>query len=151
MAFPVDNQIGVFLTLEAVFPEECPSLELLKSLLRQLSKSELIVICSRLNLIVSDHLTEGQGTWSERHLRKQLLLVREFFDPRLFPRIEAFIKQYPGRSIFFRGQLIELIRWAALFAQDGDMDDALVKNPPSARPFVRRSNGEQPVGKTDLS
>lgn len=128
MPFSVDNQIGVFLTLEAVFPEERPSIELLRSLLRQLNKTETIVICSRLNLIVSDHLNEGQGTWSERHLRKQLLLVRQFFDPRLFPRIEAFIKEYPHCSIFFRGQLIELLRWAALFAQEGDMDDALVKD-----------------------
>jgi hypothetical protein len=125
----VDNQIGVFLTLEHLFAGERAGIELLRSLLRELNKSDTIVVSSRLNLIVSDHLTEGPGSWSERHLRKQLFLVREFFEPHLFPRVEAFIKQYPNFSIFFRGQLIELIRWAALFGRDGDLNDELAKDP----------------------
>jgi hypothetical protein len=137
LLFPTDNQIGVFLTLEAVFPEEPPSIELLRSLLRQLNKIETVVICSRLNLIVSDHLNEGRGTWSERHLRKQLLLVKQFFDPDLFPRIEAFIRRHPHCSIFFRGQLVELIRWATLFGQEGDLNDDLVKNPTKRKIFSR--------------
>jgi HTH-type transcriptional regulator/antitoxin HigA len=133
----IDNQVGVFLTLETVFPEESPSIELLSSLLRQLNKIETIVTCARLNLIVSDHLNEGHGTWSERHLRKQLLLVKEFFDPGLFPRIEGFIKQYPNCSIFFRGQLVDLLRWASLFGKHGEFDDDLVKNPTKREIFAK--------------
>jgi len=54
----VDNQIGVFLTLEAVFPGDQPSLDSLKDLLKDLNMSEVIGICSRLNLSISDHLNE---------------------------------------------------------------------------------------------
>ncbi len=121
----VDNQIGVFLTLEAVYPDQNSSVELLKSLLEQLNKSEVITTRSRLNLIASDHLNDGTGGWLERHLRKQLKLVACFFDPQLFSRIEVFVRQYPTCAIFFRGQLLELIRWAALFAQDGESRDEM--------------------------
>ena len=40
----VDNQIGVFLTIESVFPGEHADIELLRSLLRELNKSDTIVI-----------------------------------------------------------------------------------------------------------
>jgi len=126
MADLADRQIGVFLTLETVFPGESPSRESLKSLLAQLNKSDVIVACSRINLVVSDHLNDGEGTWLERHLRKQLTLAASVFDPVFFPAIEAFVKHHPSCSIFFRGQLLELIRWAALFGQDGEAKDELV-------------------------
>jgi hypothetical protein len=122
----VDNQIGVFLTLDAVFPEQSPSINLLRSLLRRLNKSEVIITCARLNQIASDHLNEGTGTWFERHLRKQLKLVASLFNPQLFSRIEAFVRQHPTCTIFFRGQLLELIRWSALFAQNGESKDEMV-------------------------
>jgi hypothetical protein len=125
MDLSADNQIGVFLTLEAVYPDQTSSIELLKSLLEQVNKSEVITTCSRLNLIVSDHLNDGTGSWLERHLRKQLKLVASLFDPQVFSQIEVFVRQYPSCAIFFRGQLLELIRWAALFAQDGESRDEM--------------------------
>ncbi len=128
MANVADNQIGVFLTLETVFAGESPSRESLKSLLAQLNKSDVIVACSRINLVVSDNLNDGEGTWLEKHLRKQLTLAASVFDSAHFPAIEAFVKQHPSCSIFFRGQLLELIRWAALFGQDGESKDELVND-----------------------
>jgi hypothetical protein len=114
----VDNQIGVFLTLETVFPGDQPGLDSLKDLLKDLNRSEVIGICSRLNLSISDHLNEGTGSWLERHVRKQWETATSFFRPEHLANIQDFIQKHPHCSIVFRGQLIELIRWAALFCRD---------------------------------
>ncbi|MGH7813102.1 MAG: hypothetical protein ACREQI_03770 [Candidatus Binataceae bacterium] len=126
MADAIDDQVGVFLPFDAAFPEKSPDIYLLRSLLQQLNKTEMIMNCSLLNLIVTDHLLEGQGTGPERHLRKQWQLVTALFPPSALPRIADFINQHPNFSIIFRGQLIELIRWAALFGQDGESSDEMV-------------------------
>jgi len=124
----VDNQIGVFLTLEAVFPGEQPSLDSLKDLLKDLNRSEVIATCSRLNLSISDHLNEGTGSWLERHVRKQWETATSFFRPEQLSIIQEFIRKHPHCSVVFRGQLIELIRWAALFCRDEEPVDELLNN-----------------------
>src|ERR1019366_3940887 len=124
----VDNQIGVFLTLEAVFPGEQPSLDSLKRLLKELNRSEVIGICSRLNLSISDHLNEGTGSLLERQVRKQWETATSFFRPERLPSIQEFIRKHPHCSIVFRGQLMELIRWAALFCRDEEPKDELLNN-----------------------
>ena len=124
----VDNQIGVFLTLEAVFPGEQPSLDSLKDLLKDLNRSEVIATCSRLNLSISDHLNEATGSWLERHVRKQWETATSFFRPEQLPIIQEFIRKHPHCSIVFRGQLIELIRWAALFCRDEEPTDELLND-----------------------
>jgi hypothetical protein len=61
MSFSADNQISVLLTLDAVLRGERPSIELLRSLLRQINKSETIIICPRVNLIGFGPLERGQA------------------------------------------------------------------------------------------
>jgi len=124
----VDNQIGVFVTLEAVFPDEEPSLHSLKRFLQELNKGEVIAVCSRLNLFISDRMNEGEGSWLERHVRKQWETATNFFNTEHLAKIEAFFKQHPHCSIVFRGQLLELIRWAALYCRDEEPTDELLNN-----------------------
>ncbi|MFI5352779.1 MAG: hypothetical protein ACHQZS_07425 [Candidatus Binatales bacterium] len=124
----VDNQIGVFVTLEAVFPGEEPSLDSLKHLLQDLNKGEVVAICSRLNLFISDLLNEGRGSWLERHVRKQWETATNFFRPEHLAKIEIFFRHHPGCSVVFRGQLLELIRWAVLYCRDEQPTDELANN-----------------------
>jgi hypothetical protein len=87
-----------------VFPRESPSLDLLQSLLQQLNKIETILVCCRLNLIASEQLTEQRGTWLERHLRKQWLLVKELFAPQALSADSDLCRALPALlNPFFAG------------------------------------------------
>jgi hypothetical protein len=129
----------VYLPLETVFPNESASPGFLKLLLQQLDKSDVIVACSRLHLYISDSLLDHPGTWLERHNRKQLAAASSFFKVEELARIESFFQQHPGCSIFFGGQLLELIRWAALYCPDDGSSKADLATDRSKRNILARS------------
>jgi len=111
----VDVQIGSFIPLEEVFPEERASPESLKRLLQDLDKSEVIGLCAKLNLLVSDRLRERRGNWLESNFREQFEIATFLFEPEPRARIGVFFQKHPHSAVVFRGQLLELVRWAALY------------------------------------
>jgi hypothetical protein len=133
----INDQIGVFVTLQAIFPNEQPDLNLLKRLLQNLNKSEVTSVFSRLNLFVSDRLNEGKGSWIGRHTRKQWEVATNVFRPDRLPRIEAFFKQHPLSVLVFRGQILELIRWAALYSRQGGLSNELATDLDKREAFAK--------------
>ncbi len=123
-----DDQVGVFVTLDSIFPGEEASLLSLERLLKDLNKGEVIALCAHLNLFISDCLNEGSGSSRGRHFRKQWQIAGLLFDASSSTRIQRFFKQHSHSSLVFRGQLLELIRWAALYCRNEDPGEQILNN-----------------------
>jgi hypothetical protein len=115
-----DRNIAFFLPVAAAFPGVSADRETLQSVLEPLDLAEVLFVAARLNLILSDKVNlEPEVHWSIRHQNIQSALVLSFFDEDEVERIDAYIKQSkanPGEwHVFFRGQLLELMRQACVF------------------------------------
>jgi len=106
--------VGVYVPVSEVFPEVESTFEKFKSLLQGLSRTDTLFWCARLNLIISNPANPD-------HITKQLYGLQNFLTAEEIKRVETFVqKRGAGKNttIFFRGQLLELIRWACLFCPD---------------------------------
>jgi hypothetical protein len=103
------NEVGLFVPPEAVFPGTPSTAEALVEVLSTLSRGDTFFHCARANTIVSGHA--GLDTKERQQILLNNLCTREEID-----RINAFTQEHPGSgapTVFFRGQLLELIRWVA--------------------------------------
>ena len=94
-----------------VYPNSANSLETLKTLLRTLNRSDALSMCAQLNAAIA----------SFDNLKNQATLVRSFFTTKQIYAINAYVNlvktdQLPG--VFYRSQLLELIRWICLYSSD---------------------------------
>ena len=119
-----DPNIAFFVPADAAFPGVAANLATLRSLLIELDRTEVIFTAARLNLIVSDQTSNDSPDmhWSLRHQNAQSAAALSFFTEEQVNRIDAFIKGNragPGNwQLFFRRQLLELIRWACVFCSE---------------------------------
>jgi hypothetical protein len=118
-----DRNIAFFLPVAVAFPGVSADRETLRSVLEPLDLTDILFVAARLNLILSDKVnSEPEVHWSIRHQNTQSALVLSFFDEEQVKRIDAYIKQNkasPGEwQVFFRGQLLELIRQACVFCSE---------------------------------
>lgn len=111
------NPVAVFLPVSEVFSDIKPDLATLKGLLSELSRTEVLIWCSLLNLVVSDPSFRDEKA-------KQQYCLSDFFTNEQIGRVNEFAAKVGGERarIFFRGQLLELIRWAVLFCEDQSND-----------------------------
>src|SRR6266851_2172414 len=113
--------VGAFISASSVFPEITPGIETLRQTLESLDCREVTFMCARLNLIVSDQLivTENNDSWEKRQSLIQSELAKALFSQRQIGRMNHFIRtsRIPNGewTLIFRGQLLELIRWACRF------------------------------------
>jgi hypothetical protein len=122
------RQIGVFVPLEALFPEIEPSEASMATLLATLSRDAVLLACARLNTAVS-------GTGHPDHKPRQERGIGLICNGEDLRRINAFAKARPGGdlpTVFFRGQLLELMRWAVRCCPVIP-DDGTAFNDPAAR------------------
>lgn len=105
--------VGAFIPADAVFPGIQPTVDELKRQLACLSRTDALLWCARLNLIVSN------GTYHDR-LEKQRTAARIIFSPEELERIASFAEQARPENVtvFFRAQLLELIQWIAVNCRD---------------------------------
>lgn len=129
------NRLGVYIVpVSEVFPDMSSTFETFKSLLRTLSLTDTLFWCARLNSIISSPHEETSDLEMQRSCIKQLLSEEEI------KRIDFFAKQHGGASkvgVFFRGQLLELIRWAALICRDLPGDGTTHEDPEVRRRFAQ--------------
>jgi hypothetical protein len=99
------EQVGIFLPVSEVFPDTDNDFETFKSLLANLSRTDALFGCARINLIISDLEAD--------HLSKQLAGLKQFFTLEEINRVNDFARQNGGVqriTVCFRGQLLECIR-----------------------------------------
>jgi hypothetical protein len=102
------NEIGVFVPPEALFPGIEATETTIEELLRSLGRDAVLVACARLNTVVS-----GTGV-PDIKARQERAIGMICSDDEL-RRINAFAQTRPPGDlpiVFFRGQILELMRWA---------------------------------------
>jgi hypothetical protein len=102
------REIGVFVPLEALFPDLEASEATMAALLGTLSRDAALLTCARLNTVVS-------GTGHPDHKVRQERAIGLICNHEDLRRINAFAAARPGGdlpTVFFRGQILELMRWA---------------------------------------
>lgn len=127
------DQIGVYIPISEVFPDVQSDFETFKSLLHGLSRTDTLFWCARLNLVLSnasevDHMTRQQFGL------KQFLTTEEIAAVNDFVRREGSAQRV---YIFFRGQLLELIRWSSLYCQDQLGNGTTFEKPEVRRKFAQ--------------
>ena len=126
--------VGIYVTVSAIFPEMESTLETLRSTVRQLSRTDLLFWCARVNSVLT-----AQSDLS--HEQKQVFAVRKFFSEDEIIRLDRFCSAAgcPASdvTIFFRGQILELLRWAVLYCDDQPGDGETFDAPETRRAFVQ--------------
>jgi len=128
------NQIGVYVPISAVFPDVQGDIVTFRSLLSELSRTDTLFWCARLNLVVSANNAKVDS------IEAQQLGLNQFFTSREIETINDFAKNHGGTQrikIFFRGQLLELFRWVALFCIDHQGDGTTYEDPEIRRKFAQ--------------
>ena len=127
-------QVAIYPPVHEVFPGIESSLPVFTSLLGKLSLTDVLFWCARLN-----HVLTRCSELS--HQKKQAFGVRQFFTQAEIARLNRFCAAtgHPPESVtvFFRGQLLELFRWAALFCDDQPGDGTTFKDPQTRRTFAQ--------------
>lgn len=103
------SDVGVYVTVGVVFPGMEPDGAALVEALKTLRRDDVLFQCANINTLVSGH-----GDFDTRG-RQQRMLWR-FCTVEQIDRINAFARDIrsPGPpAVFFRGQMLELMRWAA--------------------------------------
>ena len=127
-------QVGIYVPVSAIFADAEPTLGAFATLLRELSLTDVLFWCARLN-----HVLTSRSTL--RHQQKQAFGVRQFFSPSEIAQLDRFCAQecrHPESvTVFFRGQLLELMRWAVLFCDDHPDDGTTFEDPAKRRLFAQ--------------
>lgn len=126
-------QVGVYVPVSAFFPEVTPDFATFCSLVRSLSRTDTLFWCARLNLILSN--PENRNSRG-----KQEYGLRLFFDQEQMDRLNRFARGH-GRAdavwVFLRSQLLELVRWTCLLAEDQPYDGKTFEDPNVRRRFIQ--------------
>lgn len=126
-------ETGVYVPLSAVFPEATANFTTFRTLIRSLSRTDTLFWCARLNLVISNPMIQDPK-------RRQAYGIGRFFDDAEIERIHRFTAQHGGAdrvSVFFRGQLLEVIRWTCLLAEDHPGDGDTYSDPTVRRRFAQ--------------
>jgi hypothetical protein len=127
------TQIGVYLPVSEVFTNIQSDFKTFKSLLQNLSRVDALFWCSRLNMVVSD-------SSDVNHVAKQQFGLNQFFTHEEISAINNFTRRHGGAekvTVFFRGQLLELLRWVSLCCHDHPEDGVTFENPDVRRRFAQ--------------
>lgn len=121
-----------YVELRCIFPDVPDDFPTFRAILRGLSRTETLVWCARINQILSNPLNSDE-------CGKQRLLVEQFrfFDSQEIERLNLFMRQYPNAKVFFREQVLELMRWTSLLSEDHADDGRTFENPDTLRLFAQ--------------
>lgn len=107
-------QLAVYVPISVIFPDIRADFKTLRSVLQSLSRTDTLVWCARLSLALSDLATEP--------IKRQKFCMEHFLSPEEITRAFAFAQKEESAEkrviLFFRGQLLELMRWVAVYCQD---------------------------------
>jgi len=120
------NQIGVYVPISEVFPVVRNDISTFKSLLLELSRTDTLFWCARLNLVIA------ANTSSIDAVEAQQFGLNQFFTTSEIKAINDFARNHGGVNrikVFFRGQILELFRWVALLCTDHHGDGDTYEDP----------------------
>jgi len=124
---------GLCITCEEVFADVPDTLDNLRGLLAAMDRTQVLLWCARVNEKLSEQLAPpelAQLNPFDRFHRRQQLLVRHFFNREQTERVVTFFRKEAAKqrtaiisvpmlpTVFFRGQVLELLRWACIFCPD---------------------------------
>ncbi|MGH7594734.1 MAG: hypothetical protein ACREOI_00185 [bacterium] len=150
------KETGPFLKVSELFPDVEYSFKAFKELLSGLSRTDVILWCSRLNLIISSSSDIDKIIREKLSLPKTLPLetVDDIADlPHIFKQffylsqaltetekekvINYSIKKSGNITILFRAQLLEVLRWSLLLCQDLPNDGNTFEDLEVRRKFLK--------------
>jgi hypothetical protein len=124
--------IDTFVPAQAVF--DLPAdFETFRSVVRGLSRTDTLFWCARINLVLSNAVDRDD-------VGKQRVAIQQFFGAAEIQRIERFAAAHGGAGrvkVFMRTQLLELMRWACLLAEDLPGDGETFLDPAMRRRFAQ--------------
>ena len=112
------NKTGVFIPVSEIFPDVRSDFETFKALLSDISLTDVLFWCARLNLIVTNSL-------ENEHISRQQTGINLFLTEDEIKAVNKFALAHGNANsvtVFFRGQLLELIRWALLYCRNHPND-----------------------------
>ncbi len=110
--------VAFYVPADEVFPGLGGGFDTFRSLLKGMSRADALLWAGKINLIVG-------APSSLTHVQRQLWGIKDFFAPEEFDRLNAYVRSCGGAEkvvVFSRGQLLELIRWAALLSPEDPAD-----------------------------
>lgn len=126
------SQIGVYLPISVLYPEVQSDFITFKSLLAGLSRTDSLFWCARVNMVLSSR--------EASHCEKQEFVLKQFLSRSEISVVNNFCKKYGGAenvTVFFRGQMLELIRWIALYCNDYAGDGTTFEDPTVRKRFAQ--------------
>lgn len=115
-----------------IFPGTGNDFETFISLLRQLSLTDALIFCFRVNHILAE--------WKKTHEEKQKEIVGLFFTPEEAQRIftgSPRISSYNELAITMRGPMMVLTQWISMFCDDQEADGVTFKDPAVRQIFAK--------------
>ena len=127
------NQVGVFIPVSEVFPSIQSDFETFKALLKDLSLTDTLFWCARINLIITNPL-------EKEHILRQRVAIDKFLTKNEIEAVNRFALTHGDANrvtVFFRGQLLELMRWTLLYCRNHPNDGKTFEDPNTRRKFVQ--------------
>lgn len=126
--------VGVYVPVSVVFPGIEPTFRVFRSLLEQLSRTDVLIWCARLNSVLS-------GPSGLSHFERQQFGLTKFMSPVEIGMVNQFCIDRASApdsvAVFFRGQVLEVLRWAALCCEDHANDETTFEDPEVRRCFAK--------------
>ncbi len=127
------NRTGIFIPVSEIFPNVCNDFDAFKSLLSEISLTDALFWCARLNLIVTNPLENN-------HIKRQQTAIDLFLTDAEINAINKFALANGDATkitVFFRGQLLELLRWILLYCHNHPNDGKTFEEPNTRKKFVQ--------------
>lgn len=127
------REVGLFVPVGEVFPGMKGTQRELMQLLAMLSRDDTLFQCARINTIVS-----GFGDFDNVPRQQQALNM--VCGPAQIARINDFANRHKSSGpplVFFRGQMLELMRWAAMHCENLPDDGTTYTDPTLRERFAK--------------
>ncbi|MGA2713764.1 MAG: hypothetical protein ABSG41_11725 [Bryobacteraceae bacterium] len=122
---------GVYVPVSVAFPGTLADIDAFLSLLSTLSRTDVVFWCAKINHV----LTNASDL---NHMQRQAVGVRQFLTPEEAYLIGGFSEEHGGTvTVFLRGALLEIIRWAVLVCEDHTNDGTTFEDPEVRRTFAK--------------
>ena len=127
------TNVVVSVPADVVFPGLDTSFESFSSIVRSLSRTDVLFWGARLNLVLSNPA-------GPENLEIQRWAVSRFFAGPELARLDQFARDHRGAEnvvVFSRAQLLELMRWTCLLGADQPEDGVTFEDPDVRRRFAQ--------------
>jgi len=127
------SEVGLFVPVEEVFPGTTADERTLVSILETLDRDDTLFMAARLNTIIS-----GPGDFDVQPRQQQALST--MCSTAQIDRVNAFARRHKAAgvpAVFFRGQLLELMRWTVRHAKCLRGDGATYVSPECREHFFK--------------